>query len=137
MNSCTICWNEKEDNDLEKGHDFYKRHVSNEDFPPDTYVCYTCATSEALKKRIDHYKPMMQAFSKLVNNCSVDHEGLDSDALVYCFFNEHRYLQNEMIVFLIKLLTKIGKHAGDRAWEDPRNQWGLAWARKDSQILSI
>jgi rubredoxin len=99
----------------------------------DVHICRTCARKDKLAKLIKEYEPFMEKFSKLVNNCAFDHDGLLTDALIECFFREHRYLQNEMILGIRNMFEKIGKHAGDVCYEDPRNQWALKWCKQVSQ----
>ena len=69
----------------------------------------------------------------MVNSTTFDFDRSDSDAVVESFFRQHRYLQNEMVVFLRNVLVKIGKKAGT-GFEDGRNQWALNWCKKISEV---
>ena len=100
----------------------------------DVHICMACARKDALDKLVKEYKPFIEKFSHLINRCGYDYDGLLSDAIVECFFSEHRYLQNEMILGIHKIFEKIGSHAGDVCYEDPRNQWALKWCKQVSQI---
>lgn len=100
----------------------------------DWHLCRDCAKKRYTEERISEYTGVIQAFSKLVNNCAFDHDGVESDAIVTAFFKEHRQLQNDMISSLHRIFAKIGSHEGDLSYEDPRNQWALSWCNKVSKI---
>jgi hypothetical protein len=110
------------------------QYASEEDFLPDVHICVDCSRKDKLHKLVKRYTPFMREFSKLVNTCVFDNEGILTDALVTLFFSEHRYLQNEMIIGLLKILTKIGKESGNTMYEDPRNQWGLKMCKAISKL---
>ena len=97
-------------------------------------LCTACAKNRYITERIEYYKNMISTFSKLVNNCAFDYDGIESDAIVIAFFKEHRQLQNDMIASLHRILGNIGKGSGDINYEDPRNQWALSWCKKVSEI---
>jgi hypothetical protein len=109
-------------------------YALQEDFMESVHICTSCARKDKVAKLIKKYTPLMQEFSSLVNNTLYDHDGTVSDALVTCFFQQHRYLQNEMIVALRNLFVKIGQQSGNSMYEDPRNQWALKWCREISKM---
>jgi hypothetical protein len=97
-------------------------------------LCKSCAKERYTKERIKEYTKVIEQFSKLVNNCAYDSDGVESDAIVAAFFHEHRQLQNDMISSLHRIFEKIGKHAGDSCYEDQRNQWALSWCKQASKL---
>ena len=108
-----------------------------EDLPDDVHICVTCAHKERLNNKIKEFLPFMNTFSDLVNNSVYDHDDIISDALVACFFRQHRYLQQEMIILLKKIFAKIGEQSGSAMYEDPRNQWALKWCLEVSKTEVI
>jgi hypothetical protein len=111
-----------------------EQFAKEEEFMDDVHICVVCARKERVQKLVKEYKPFMEKFSHLVNNCAFDHDGLLTDAIVSLFFSEHRYLQNEMLMGLLKILTKIGKESGNVMYEDARNRWGLKWCKEVSEL---
>jgi len=110
-------------------------HIPEEDKKSlDVHICRGCARKDKLDKAIKEFKPFIEKFSHMVNRCGYDHDDIISDAIVACFFNEHRYLEQEMIIALIKILSKIGKESGNVCYEDPRNQWALKWCKAASKL---
>jgi hypothetical protein len=85
----------------------------------------------------DQMKDFVKAFSDFTNNMSHDYDGKLSDAFVESFFQEHRYLQGEMLFFIFKLLGKIGKRSGNPMWEDARNASWIKWAKDSNDIKFI
>ena len=75
----------------------------------------------------------MEMFSKMVNR-GFDRDGLVSDAVVSCFFHEHRFLQQEMILGLKKIITKIGEQSGSSMYQDGRNEWALKWCKEVGKL---
>ena len=110
------------------------QYKEEEELPDDVHICVKCARKENVQKNIREFTPFMEEFSSLVNNTVYDHDGVISDALVTCFFSQHRYLQNEMILGLKNIFAKIGEQSGNSMYEDPRNQWALKWCKAVSKI---
>jgi hypothetical protein len=123
-NRCIMC-----NKEFGEGVEEDTSYPVQENFMPDTYICTKCAKEDKLNKRIKEFMPFMENFSELVNRCGFDHDGIITEALVACFFRQHRYLQNEMIIALKRILHKIGKGSGDIMYEDPRNTWCLKWCK--------
>ena len=84
----------------------------------------------------EQMKEVVKAFGDFVNNMSHDYDGSISDAIVESFFQEHRFLQGEMLAFIYKLLGKIGKRSGNQMWEDDRNKFWIAWAMYANKVNS-
>lgn len=101
----------------------------------DMDICMDCAEEQAIQIRVGKYEAFFEAFSKMANSSIFNYDGTEAKAVVKLFHKEHRYLQGQMIEFLIKVLGLIGSHSGDSVWEDARNQWALAWAKKASQLI--
>jgi hypothetical protein len=110
------------------------RYKEEEEFMDDAHICVVCARKERVQKKIKEFTPFMEAFSQLVNNTVYDHDGVITDALVTCFFQQHRYLQQEMIIGLIKIFSKLGEQSGSVMYEDARNQWALKWCKQASKM---
>jgi hypothetical protein len=110
------------------------QYAQEEEFMENCHICVNCAKKERIQKLVKKYTPFMEKFSHLVNSCAFDHDGILTDAIVTMFFREHRYLQNEMIIGLLKIITKIGKESGNVMYEDPRNVWGLKWCKEVSKL---
>lgn len=98
-------------------------------------VCKTCAEKQVIEEFEKEFKPALEKIYKLVNNMNFDHNGYASDAIVNLFFNEHRQLQGDLLNFMAKILKKIGSRSGDSRWEDPRNQWALAYAKRAAATI--
>jgi len=98
------------------------------------HICVNCGRKERISKLVKEFTPFMEKFSKMVNSCSFDHSGLVTEAIVHLFFREHRYLQNEMVKGLLKIMTKIGEQSGNSMYEDGRNQWGLKFCKEVSKL---
>ena len=129
---CVVCRNILGE-DLKEDTEYKEQ----EEFLEDVHICVNCSRKEKVQKKIREFTPFMGAFSSLVNNTVYDHDGVISDALVTCFFSQHRYLQNEMILGLMKILSKIGEQSGNTMYEDPRNQWALKWCKAISKMEVI
>ena len=81
----------------------------------------------------DQIKSFMEVFSDFVNGSTHDSDGVVSDMVVNEFLKEHRYLQSEMLVFLWKILGKIGDV--DDRYTDPRNSAMIAWAKRANECI--
>ena len=132
-NVCVICRNILAE-EGEQGLQEDTRYKEENDLPDGTHVCVTCARKENVQDKIKEFTPFMKAFSDMVNRAGFDYDGIVSDALVTCFFQQHRYLQNEMIIGLIKMFGKIGEQSGGTMYEDPRNEWALKWCKQASKM---
>lgn len=100
-------------------------------------VCAECAKQiDTEKVTNEMVEPFIKSFSKLSNRsfCTGVSGYLSKQELVKMFADtfchEHRCLQGKMIVFVIDLLEEIGRHAGDPAYEDGRNDWALKMAQR-------
>ena len=85
---------------------------------------------------VDDMKEFVKAFADFTNNMGHDYNGELSDAFVEAFFQEHRYLQGEMLQFIYKLLGKIGQRADSAMWTDARNEYWISWAKWANKINS-
>jgi hypothetical protein len=130
---CVVCRNILAE-EGEEGLQEDTRYQDESDFPSGTHVCVVCARKERVLDKIKEYTPFMKKFSDLVNRAGFDFDGIVSDALVTCFFQQHRYLQQEMIIGLIKMFGKIGEQSGSVMYEDARNQWALKWCKQVSKM---
>lgn len=101
----------------------------------DMDICMDCAEEQAIQIRVGKYEAFFEAFSKMANSSVFNCDGTEAKAIFKLFNKEHRYIQSQMIEFLIKVLGLIGSKSGDSAWEDARNQCALAWAKKASQLI--
>jgi len=109
------------------------------DFPKfknmDVHFCSDCGNKRRYEKKVEEFNEVISAFSQMVNSMSFDYEGKESDVIVEAFCKQHRELQHGMVVFLRSVLIKLGKKAGDPAYEDGRNKWALEWCKKISEII--
>jgi hypothetical protein len=85
---------------------------------------------------IEQMQSFVRTFSDFTNAIGHDHDGKLSDAFVDAFFQEHRFLQGEMLQFVYKLLGKIGQRADSKMWTDPRNEYWVSWAKWANKINS-
>lgn len=129
---CIMCHNEIPGDDSRRdGTDLLKRnrpelrHVLEED-----HVCYPCARKEMIRRTMDELEPVCKKIHDFINKMGHDDEGIVSEAVISRFLKEHRYLQQELILFLIKILRGIGEKSGDVVWEDARNEFALSWCKK-------
>ena len=108
------------------------------DFPRyekmDIHICSECGNKRRYEKKVAEFKEAMSVLGRMANSTMFDFEGKDSDAVVEAFAGEHRHIQNEIIIFMRNVIIKLGKKAGDPAYEDGRNQWGLNWCKKASEV---
>ena len=81
----------------------------------------------------DQIKSFVKVFSDFTNGCGHDNDGSVSDAFVEAFFKEHRFLQSEMLLFIWKILGKIG--SVDERYTDDRNSAMIAWAKKANEVI--
>ena len=89
---------------------------------------------------IEEMQSLIKTFSDFTNGCSHDYDGKLSDAIVEAFFQEHRYLQGEMLGFIYKILGKIGERSNPEIavmWTDARNEGWIKWAKNASKAEFI
>ena len=127
---CDSCLKELNDNLPEDT--YYARRIKI--LAKDSHYCTECAKGIYADEKVKEYTELISKFSHFVNNCAYDHDGVDSDSLVKAFTQEHRYLQNEMIMFLHKIFEKLGKLSSNSAYIDARNEWAFNWCKKASDI---
>jgi hypothetical protein len=127
---CVVCRGILGDN-LQEDTEYIKQQ--DEDFLDGVHICVHCARKDKLDKMIKTLTPSMEKFSKMVNR-GFDRDGVVSDAVVSCFFHEHRFLQHEMILGLKKIITKIGEQSGSSMYQDGRNEWALKWCKEVSKL---
>jgi hypothetical protein len=109
-------------------------YPKREEFMEGIHICVDCARKETVNSLVKKYGYLIKDLADLSNSTTCDHEGTLSDALVTVFTQQHRYLQNEIIILLLRIIKKIGALSGDSMYEDPRNQWALKWCREVSKL---
>lgn len=80
-------------------------------------------------------KPFIDTFAKFCNGGGSIHCDRNTliKAIAHEFSHEHRYLQGEMITFVISVLGAIGEKSGDSRYEDARNEFALKAAKKSAE----
>lgn len=118
----------------ENKRDYLVRAIPDQKITDDAVVCWSCCEKEILRRKTEDYSKKLEPIFTALNRMGTLTK-YDSQAIAAAFHSKHRYLQNEALCTLRAILAEIGKVSGDSCYEDPRNQWGLSWAKKAGDLI--
>lgn len=137
MEMCVLCGKDIDGEKLRDGTALLENNCSEEKKKSlgKNRICDPCARKEIIRQTQEELKPVYEKIHDFINKMGHDSEGLVKEAIVDRFLREHRFLQQELVFFLIKILIEIGEKSGDAAWEDDRNKFALRWCKEAGELL--
>lgn len=126
--SCAICRNPVE-KDRSLTYRRERSKIDNYKLGENVEICESCAKKEITRLKIEKiYKPVMDAFSSIVNDTLFDFDSTTVDAITQAFTLQHRTLQSNMFQVVVNVIEKIANM--DEDMFDARNNWIWYYAKK-------
>lgn len=136
---CSICGTTVSNEDVHDGLDLIKRNLPKKDWimEKDIVVCKSCAVNYIKKELAEGYKNYLEPMFNLVNKMGYDSDGFQVEAFANAICSNHRYLQSEWMLFLLKVMKLIGQRADNNNWVDQRNDALFHLCRTATKDLPI
>lgn len=136
MSTCAVCKNEFDENrhDATSSYNADRKRIDRFELPEDTYICVECADKEITRLKVEHiYGPIFDKLSEQANSSLFNSGNTDVKAMIKAFAGQHRYLQANIFIALMKFINQISE-LDETSYFDARNDFILAYAKKASDV---
>lgn len=122
---CVVCHRDMDGVEVKEDGLYYKEKGYQDIENDDVGICQKCAKEQRVVERAKKFREELAGFVKESNSTMFNSENITAEALVRAFTTEHRYLQNEIALFLFKAFRLIAELPDN--YVDGRNEWAFSW----------